>query len=129
MSTTVTLTTATPAIQGQQLFSLHLDIKALDVVTGSDLLAKVEAWIAANRMMNDQRVPSIMLDMQSIEFIDSEGLRKLTAALERMHSQGSNLLLCGIQPQVQLVLEITRMDNVFAVFPSFDACLAAANLV
>ncbi len=121
MNTTVTLNNAT---QGQ-LFSLHLDIKALDFTAGSDLLTKVESWIAANRMMSDKRVPSIMLDMQQIEFIDSEGLRKLTAALERMQDQGSKLLLCGVQPQVQLVLEITRMDNVFAVFPSFDACVAA----
>jgi anti-sigma B factor antagonist len=60
-----------------------------------------------------------------IEFIDSEGLRKLSAALERMQNQGSNLLLSGIQPQVRLVLEITRMDNVFAIFPSFEACVAA----
>ncbi|MEI6427905.1 MAG: STAS domain-containing protein [Pseudanabaena sp. ELA607] len=125
MSTTMTLSTTAPTIQGQQLFSLHLNIKALDAITGSDLLAKVEVWVSANRMMNDQQVPSIILNMQHIEFIDSEGLRKLSAALERMQNQGSNLLLCGIQPQVRLVLEITRMDNVFAIFPSFEACVAA----
>ncbi len=101
-------------------FIIKLVDSKFDSLAGSELLSKVEAWVTANLMMNDRAVPTLIVDMENVEFIDSQGLQKLIAALKLMQSKNSNLLICSQQPSVSLVFEITRIDQMFAVFSSFD---------
>ena len=101
-------------------FIIKLVDSKFDSLAGSELLSKVEAWVTANLMMNDKEVPTLIVDMENVEFIDSQGLQKLIAALKLMQSKNSNLLICSQQPSVSLVFEITRVDQMFAVFSSFD---------
>ena len=101
-------------------FIIKLTNSKFDSIAGSELLSKVESWVSANVMMNNKEVPVLMVDMENVEFIDSLGLQKLLASLRLMQSQKSNLLLCSQQPSVRFVFEITRIDQLFAVFPSVD---------
>jgi anti-anti-sigma factor len=102
----------------ESAFTIKLTSSKFDSLAGSELFGKVESWVSANVMMNNKEVPVLMVDMEKVEFIDSQGLQKLVAALRLMTSQKSNLLLCSQQPSVRLVFEITRIDQLFAVFPS-----------
>jgi anti-anti-sigma factor len=106
-------------------FMIKLTDSSFDNVAGSKLLAKVESWITANALVNDKELPQLVVDMKNVEFIDSQGLHKLLAALKLMQSQNSSLLLCSTQPSVSLVFEITRFDQVFAIFPSLDAIVGS----
>jgi anti-anti-sigma factor len=107
-------------LNSESAFTIKLTNSKFDSVAGSELLSKVESWVSANVMMNNKEVPVLMIDMENVEFIDSLGLQKLLASLRLMQSQKSNLLLCSQQPSVRLVFEITRIDQLFAVFPSVD---------
>ena len=120
-------------------FVIKLTNSKFDSFAGSDLLAKVESWVSANMMMNNKEIPVLIVDMENVEFIDSQGLQKLLATLRLMQAQQSNLLLCSQQSSIQLVFEISRIDQLFAIFPSVDrfmdqfdvqhqvsACLVAA---
>jgi anti-anti-sigma factor len=98
-------------------FVIKLSNSKFDHFAASDLLAKIESWVAANMMMSSQDVPILIVDMENISFIDSDGLQKLVAALRIMKSQNSNLLLCAQQPSVRLVFEISGLDKLFAIFP------------
>ena len=104
----------------ESIFVIKITNSKFDSIAGSELLSKVESWVSANAMMNNKEVPVLMVDMENVEFIDSLGLQKLLASLRLMQSQKSNLLLCSQQPSVRLVFEITRIDQLFAVFPSVD---------
>ena len=108
------------SLSSEQAFTIKLASDKFDNVIGSELLAKVESWIAANLMMSKKEVPALLLDMENVGFIDSQGLQKLLVALRLMQSQKSNLLLCSLQPSVSLVFEISRFDQMFGIFPNFD---------
>jgi len=101
-------------------FIIKLTNSKFDNFAGSELLAKVESWVSANVMMNNKETPVLIVDMENVEFIDSQGLQKLLAALRLMQSQNSNLLLCSQQPAVGIVFEISRVDQLFGIFPSLD---------
>jgi anti-sigma B factor antagonist len=107
-------------LNSETAFTIKLTNSKFDSFAGSELFGKVESWVSANVMMNSKEVPVLIVDMENVEFIDSQGLQKLIACLRLMQSQKSNLLLCSQQPSVSLVFEITRIDQLFAVFPSVD---------
>jgi anti-sigma B factor antagonist len=62
-----------------------------------------------------------VLDMTQVEFIDSAGLVALMAMLQAAVEAGVGFYLCGLKPQVKLILEITQLDRVFQVVDSIDA--------
>lgn len=111
-----------PSLDQKQVFTIKLSSNKFDSFAGSELLLKVESWAAANVMMNKQDLPVLIIDMENVDFIDSQGLNTLLASLRIMKSQGSSLLLCSLHNSVRLVFEITQTDQLFAILPSFEDC-------
>jgi len=58
----------------------------------------------------------ILVDLQSITFIDSSGLGGLVNAFKSVRSAGGRLVLCSVGDQGRMLLEITGMDQVFEIF-------------
>ncbi|OIP69686.1 MAG: hypothetical protein AUK48_14325 [Oscillatoriales cyanobacterium CG2_30_44_21] len=109
-----------PSLGQKQAFTIKLSSSKFDNFAGSDLLAKIESWVSASLLMSKQDLPVLIIDMENVDFIDSQGLNKLLASLRIMKSQGSNLLLCSLHTSVHLVFEITRIDQLFAILPSLE---------
>lgn len=57
----------------------------------------------------------IVLNMSSIEYIDSAGLGMLVAAHISMKAHGAALCLCGLDDRSQELLQITKLSTVFQV--------------
>lgn len=57
---------------------------------------------------------TVMLDLGRVDFMDSSGLGALIAVLKSMPAKRL-LVLTGLQPNVQRVLKLTRMDSVFTI--------------
>ncbi len=110
-------------LSDEPTFMIKLTNSKFDNLAGSELLTKVQSWIVTNLMINNQSVPTLIVDMENVEFIDSQGLQKLLASLRLMQSQKSNLVLCSQQPPVSLVFEITRIDQLFAIFPCINTLM------
>lgn len=66
----------------------------------------------------------VILDLSEVEFIDSSGLGAIVAAMKQLGS-GRKLDLAGLTPAVDKVFRLTRMDSVFALYPTLDAALMA----
>lgn len=60
--------------------------------------------------------PRVVLDLGQVEFIDSSGLGAIVAVM-KMLAPDTRLDLAAPTPNVQRVLRLTRMDQVFAVHP------------
>ena len=58
----------------------------------------------------------IVIDLEATSFIDSSGLAALVRALKRARAAGGNVALAGLQPPVQKVFELTRLDKAFDIF-------------
>jgi anti-anti-sigma factor len=75
-------------------------------------------------MINNKDVPLLIVNMENVDFVDSEGLQKLMASLRLMQAQQSNLLLCSLKPSVRILFEITMIDQLIGIFANFEAAIA-----
>ena len=66
----------------------------------------------------------VILDLSTVEFIDSSGLGAIVAAMKQLETDRPLDLAC-LTPAVDKVFRLTRMDTVFRLFPSLDAAVTS----
>ncbi|AFZ02167.1 STAS domain-containing protein [Calothrix sp. PCC 6303] len=64
-----------------------------------------------------------IIDLTQVDFMDSSGLVSLVTGLKSARQSGCRLVLCGVQPPVRLVLELTHLDSVFEIFSCYEDIL------
>lgn len=72
--------------------------------------------------MTDHPAKRAVLDLSSVEFLDSSGLGAIVSAMKTM-GEGRRLDLAGLTPTVEKVFRLTRMDTVFRIYPNRQAAL------
>ena len=58
-----------------------------------------------------------LLDMESVDCIDSFGLAALIRIFKKVRVEGGELKLCNTKPNIFRIMEITRLIRVFDIFP------------
>jgi anti-sigma B factor antagonist len=69
----------------------------------------------------------LVIDLSSVELIDSTGLGVLVGALRRARQTRSRLVLAGVGGQVEDVFALTGLDAIFDRAPSVADVVAAAG--
>ncbi|MDF5732207.1 MAG: STAS domain-containing protein [Rhizonema sp. PD38] len=64
-----------------------------------------------------------VIDLEDVDFMDSCGLVTLVKGLKNARQSGCRLVLCHVQAPVRLILELTRLDTVFEIFPTYEDIL------
>jgi serine/threonine-protein kinase RsbW len=90
----------------------------LDMVSTAAAIEHVHEAIDAGALQ-------VVLDMSEVNFLSSSGLRALLLVRKKLQSQGGELRLCMLQPQVQEVFTITGFTQVFAIHRSREEAVAA----
>jgi len=62
--------------------------------------------------------PRVYVDFTQVTYIDSSGLAVLIEAMQRVNAYGGKLALFGIHNVVQSIFHISRLDQVFLIFPN-----------
>lgn len=75
------------------------------------------------RKATDGGPDRVVLDLCKVEFIDSSGLGAIVASMKQLGND-RRLDLAGLNPVVEKVFRLTRMDSVFKLFPSVGNALA-----
>lgn len=96
---------------------LTIDAPQLDYASADDFKLGV-----ANRVR--QGADRLILDMTQVNFMDSSGLGAVVACM-KLVGDPKRLPLCNVAPPVLTLLKLTRMDQVFLVYPSVQAALEA----
>ena len=65
----------------------------------------------------------IVLDLGQVDFIDSSGLGAIVAAMKQVGPE-RRLDLAALNPNVDKVFRLTRMDSVFRIFDTLEEALA-----
>ena len=65
----------------------------------------------------------LVLNLATVEFIDSSGLGALVAVLKAIGSR-EGLVLCGIREPILRLFKLTRMDKVFSITSGEPEALA-----
>jgi len=67
----------------------------------------------------------IVIDLSRATYIDSAGVAALMLAKQDVEAYGGKFFLSGVQETIRLILETSRLDRIFWIFPDVDAALAA----
>jgi len=65
----------------------------------------------------------LIVDLSGVSFIDSSGLSVLISAFKLIRVKGGRMLLSGISKNVQTLLELTRLSEIFEMYASTEAAL------
>ena len=88
----------------------------LDMASASQM--KLQDYLNAGRI-------KLVLDLGSIEYIDSAGLGEIVRAMKRAREAGGDLRLCGVHGQVGKIIEITGLHKAIAVYPTREEAVAS----
>jgi anti-sigma B factor antagonist len=69
----------------------------------------------------------IVIDLYRATYIDSAGMAALILAMQEVEAYGGQFFLSGLQETIRSILEISRLDGIFRIFPDVDAALAASE--
>jgi len=70
---------------------------------------------------------AIVLDLSSLEYVSSAGLRCFMLASRQAKAQHGRIFVAALQPMVAEIFQISHFNLVFQVFPSVrEACAAVS---
>lgn len=91
---------------------------AVDVIRLPERLtmADAAAYRHAIRDLVDEGHIQLVMNMSQVEFVDSSGLSVLVSAIKAARGSGGEVVLSGLTPQVQALVELTRLHHLFETF-------------
>jgi anti-sigma B factor antagonist len=98
---------------------------AQEVLTLAGPLTAKNGATFQTAIRREEPAETLILDLSDVPYVDSEGLGLLVAAYVSRQKAGRQMILTGINPRVQKLLEITRISGLFLVFSSPGEAVAA----
>ena len=92
----------------------------LDSSTCDALGERMEALIAQGEVR-------LLLDCAALGFVSSAGLRVILVAARQAKAAGGSLSLCGLQPPVQEVFDLSGFSSILAVHPDRASILQGSG--
>jgi anti-sigma B factor antagonist len=71
----------------------------------------------------DKKPKRLVVDLSGVTYIDSAGLAALIQAMQNVEGYGGQFSLAGLQTAVRSIFKMSRLDQVFRVFPHAHAAL------
>lgn len=69
----------------------------------------------------------LLLDLTGVPYIDSAGLGSLVSAYISRSKTGRQMILTGVNPRVLKLLEITKVEQLFLIFPDVHEAIKALS--
>lgn len=91
---------------------------SVDALTAPDLARAIVDEIAEDHV-------NLVVDLTSVEFMSSAGLRTLLGAVKETRSQGGDLRIASTNPGIDKVLKMSGFHNIAKVFTSHEAAVAS----
>ena len=89
----------------------------IDHASADEFQAALAPYVAACR----DSEPALVIDMSSVDYISSVGLRVLMVAAKQVKAQNGCIVVAALSPLVKEVFEISRFNLVFDLFDSVEA--------
>jgi anti-sigma B factor antagonist len=62
-----------------------------------------------------QQPDRLAVDLSRVPYMDSSGIAVLVESLQTQRKRGHRLVLCGLQPRVRGLFEISRLESLFGL--------------
>lgn len=66
-------------------------------------------------LLEEQKPKRLIFDLSLVPYMDSSGIATIVEILQWQRRDGNSLVLIGLQEKVHSMLEITRLDQLFAI--------------
>src|ERR1700678_1814410 len=93
----------------------RVDSKVLDASTARAFKDAIKPFLKEDA--------KLVLDLSTIEFVDSTGLGALVSCLRQAHASGGEIKLTGLTKSARALFELVRMHRVFEIFNSSDEAI------
>jgi anti-sigma B factor antagonist len=100
------------------------DVLILRADSGIDSY-KVQGFLNELQRLIEGGARKLVVDCAQIGYLSSVGITALIRVHKRMAEHGGSVKLAAIQPPLARLLEITRLDQVFQIYPTVDDALRA----
>ncbi|MFT7580293.1 MAG: anti-sigma B factor antagonist [Myxococcota bacterium] len=67
----------------------------------------------------------LVVDLEELDYISSAGLRVLLFTMKKLKKSKGKLAICGMNPTVQEVFDISGFSKIFSVFPKRPEAVAS----
>ena len=112
---------------GEIMIQTHQKENNIDIVKISGRLVATDAPEARENLkaIVEGGEGKLIVDLSGVSFIDSSGLSVLISAFKLIRAKEGRMLLSGISKNVQTLLELTRLSEIFEMFATTEAALEA----
>lgn len=93
------------------------NVERLNATNAADLKAELV-------MLGKKNVNNIVIDMTKTKYCDSSGLSAILVANRMCKDTNGKFALCGLQENVQKLIEIAQLDRVFNIAKNEEEALA-----
>ncbi len=103
--------------------SLQINVSEMKRVRLFEISGRVDSvnanefGAALDQAINDGK-RNIVLDLSSVEYMSSAGLREMVRVLKQLRRVGGDLRLAAPSERVQEVLELAGLDTIFEIYPT-----------
>jgi anti-anti-sigma factor len=94
------------------------------VLAGCDAIDSANAaWVKAEALRLSGDAPDVVVDLSSVEFVDSAGVGVLVGLFKNSRLRGGRARFCGLTPGVRSVLEIIQLDRIFEIYDDVETAV------
>lgn len=91
---------------------------SIDAMTAPKITEFIQGQVAKGNI-------KLVADLEGVDYTSSAGLRVLLGAIKDTRSQGGDLRLVGVQPDVLKVLSLSGFTNILKMFDNMDAAVTS----
>ncbi len=104
----------------------HRNVEGIDIVALTGRLVMADAPEVRRKLLAtvEQGNGKLILDLAEVGFMDSSGLSVLVSAFKAARAKGSDMVLLHLSPTVRSLIELTRLQQIFAIFEDEATALA-----
>ncbi len=74
----------------------------------------------------DENITKIIVDMKSVELMNSSGLGMLVNALSKVKKYNKTIIICSVPSKVENLLKITHLDEIFVLYLDLPTAISNA---
>jgi anti-sigma B factor antagonist len=105
----------------------HLEMAAQGILSLRGPLVASNGADFQNAIRREEPAQTLIVDLTDVPYIDSAGLGLLVSAQVSRQKTGRRMVLSGINPRVQRLFDITRVNDLFLIFTSPGEAVAALS--
>lgn len=104
----------------------HRNVEGIDIIALAGRLVMADVPEVRQKLLAtiEQGSGKLILDLAEVGFMDSSGLSVLVSAFKAARLKSGDVVLLHLSPAVRSLIELTRLQQVFAIFDDEAAALA-----